>query len=83
MLSGEQELKCMKEKRMQGQISILKCPKFWRESSEQLNLRANSLRGREQFDIEWGYLLIQNVVFVNGKTNVLENVNIKILVNYM
>ena len=40
----------------ESQISILKCPKFWRVSCEQLNLRSNSQKGGEKVETEWGYL---------------------------
>ena len=41
VLSGEQELKRMKKKRMEMQIEILKCPKFWRTAVNESNLRTN------------------------------------------
>ena len=41
---------------MQEKISILKCPKFWREQTDKLNLRTNSFGGRVNYEIEWGYL---------------------------
>ena len=56
VLVGTEELKCMKDKRMQDQISILKCPKFWRQTNAAMNLRSNSFEGRVKYDVEWGYL---------------------------
>ena len=56
MLSGEKELECMKENKIQKQISILKCPKFWRENSGMQNLRASSFQGHEKYEAQWGYL---------------------------
>ena len=41
---------------MEKKISILKCPKFWRERAELANLRAHSLKGRAKYDTEWVYL---------------------------
>ena len=83
MLSDEKELQRIKEERGRGQITILKCPKFWRTSGERLNLRSNSQKGVEKFDIEWGYLYSTDCDILKLKMNVLENVNIEILVNYM
>ena len=56
VLSGETELKCMRGARMQSQIAVLKCPKFWRENSGAQNLRAYSFKGCEKFEIQWAYL---------------------------
>ena len=56
VLAGTEELKCMKDKRMQDQISILKCPKFWRQTNVAMNLRSNSFEGRVKYDVEWDYL---------------------------
>ena len=56
VLSAGKELQRMKEERFQGQISILKCPKFWRESGERPNLRSNFKKGREKIETEWEYL---------------------------
>ena len=47
VLSSEEELKRMKEKTMQEKISILKCPRFWREPKTDQNLRTNLLKGDE------------------------------------
>ena len=41
VLSSEEELKRMKERKMQEKISILKCPRFWRERESGQNLRTN------------------------------------------
>ena len=41
---------------MTEKIAILKCPKFWREDTNAVNLRTNSLRGDIKYDIEWGHL---------------------------
>ena len=54
VLSEEEELKCMRDSRIQ--IAVLKCPKFWREKRDSQNLRANSFKGREKFELQWGYL---------------------------
>ena len=45
VLSSETELKRMTERTMQEKISVLKCPKFWRESKDNQNLRTNLLEG--------------------------------------
>ena len=56
VLAGTEELKCMRDKKMQNQISILKCPKFWRQTNAAMNLSSNSFEGRVKYDVEWGYL---------------------------
>ena len=56
VLAGTEELKCMRDKKMQYQISILKFPKFWRQTNAAMNLGANSSEGRVKYDVEWGYL---------------------------
>ena len=45
ILSSEKELRRMKEERVQGQISIMKCLRFWRECGERSNLRSNFSKG--------------------------------------
>ena len=56
VLSGEEKLKCMKDSRMQNQISILKCPRFWKTQTSATNLRSNSFEGNVKYESEWGYL---------------------------
>ena len=56
VLAGTEESKCMRDKKMQNQISILKCPKFWRQTNAAMNLRSNSFEGLVKYDVEWGYL---------------------------
>ena len=46
----------MNEAKMQEKISILKCPKFWREQTDKLNLRTTYFGGRVNYEVEWGYL---------------------------
>ena len=46
----------MREERIQGQISILKCPKFWGDNGQNLNLMSNFIKGQEKIEIEWGNL---------------------------
>ena len=84
MLSGEEELERMKEERIQKQISILKCPKFWRVSGERLNLRSNFQKGREKVETEWGYLYNTDCDICKSE-NICkrESVNIGLFVNYM
>ena len=45
MFSREEELKRMKEKKMQETISILKCLRFWRNCENDQNLRTNFFKG--------------------------------------
>ena len=56
VLSSELELKRMKERTMQEKISVLKCPKFWREINNDQNLRTNFLKGDVKYEIKWGHL---------------------------
>ena len=56
VLSSEQELKRMKERHMQEQISVIKCPKFWRESRSDQNLRTNLLKGYVEYEVKGGHL---------------------------
>ena len=51
VLSGEQELKRMKEKRMEKQIGILKCPKFWRIVVNESNLQTNFVKGDVKYEV--------------------------------
>ena len=56
VLSNEEDLKKMNDERIQKKIAILKCPRFWREQTNAVNLRTNSLKGHVNYDVEWGYL---------------------------
>ena len=56
MLSSEEDLKKMNDERIQKKIAILKCQRFWREQTNVVNLRTNSLKGHVNYDVEWGYL---------------------------
>ena len=56
VLAAEKELKFMRDSRIQRQIAILKGPKFWRKTSGVQNLRTNSFKGREKWEVQWGYL---------------------------
>ena len=56
VLSGEEELKRMKERRMEKQIGILKCPKFWRKAVDKSNLRTNFVKGDVKYEVQWGHL---------------------------
>ena len=46
----------MRDSRMRSQIAVLKCLEFWRENRGVQNLRTNSFKGREKFEIQQGYL---------------------------
>ena len=83
MLSSEQELKRMKERTMQEKISVLKCPKFWRESKDNQNLRTNLLKGDVKYEVSGGICTKLIVISVNVKMNVKEYVNIEIFVHYL
>ena len=41
---------------MQKKISILKCPKFWRNQTDELNLRTKSIGERVNYEVKCGYL---------------------------
>ena len=56
VLSSEEELKQMKERKMQEKISILKCPRFWRERESDQNLQTNFLKGDVKYEGKWGNL---------------------------
>ena len=45
MLSNDEDLQKMNDERIQKKIAILKCPRFWREQTNAVNLRTNSLKG--------------------------------------
>ena len=55
-LARTEEFKFMRDRKMQNQISILKCPKFWIRINAAMNLRSNSFEGHVKYDVEWGYL---------------------------
>ena len=46
----------MQDQRMQSRISILRCPRFWKDDQATVNLRSNFSEGRVKYDTEWGYL---------------------------
>ena len=52
VLSNEEDSQKMNEARMQKKISILKCPKFWRQRTDATNLRTNYLKGHVKYDTE-------------------------------
>ena len=56
VLSNEEDLQKMNEERMQENISILKCPKFWNCSKDAVNLKTNSFEGCAKYNTEWGNL---------------------------
>ena len=56
VLSSETELKRMKERTMQEKISVLTRPKFWREITNDQNLRTNFSKGDVKYEIIWGHL---------------------------
>ena len=58
---------------MQSQISILKCPKFWRETKTTTNLRSNSFEGRVKYDVEWGYLYDKDCEMCKKKNECKQN----------
>ena len=83
VLSSEMELKQMKERKMQEKISILKCPKFWRESKGDQNLRTNLLKGDVKYEVKWGHLYKTDCEICKHKNECKEYVNIEIFVNYL
>ena len=64
MLAGEKELHKMNEAEVKRQISILKCPKFWRAIGDAANSWTNSFRGR----VEWGFLYNTECKLCKNKT---------------
>ena len=52
VLAGEEKLKKMNKAEVKNQISVLKCPKFWRVAGDATNSWTNSFKGR----VKWGYL---------------------------
>ena len=52
VLAGGQELEQINEAEERQQISILKCPRFWRSTATNANSWTNSFKGR----VQWGYL---------------------------
>ena len=83
VLSGEEDLKGLREEVVEKKISILKCPKFWRENAESVNLRINSLKRHVKYYTEWGYLYSNDCESVKVKMNVQNYVIIGMFVNYM
>ena len=53
VLAGTEELTKMNELTMQNTISILRCPRFWRDNSIS---RSKSSKGDVQNEKQWGYL---------------------------
>ena len=70
VLSSEEELKKMNDERIQKKIAILKCPRFWREQTNAVNLRTNSLKGHVNYDVEWGYLYENDCQICKKRMNV-------------
>ena len=73
VLSGEKELKCMKYSRMQSQISILKCRRFWKTKTNSTNLRSNSFEGNVKYESEWGYLYDKDCEICKLKNECIRN----------
>ena len=83
VLSSEEGLQRINEEKMQKNISVLKCPRVWRERVNGENLQTNLLKGNVKYEIEWGNLYNNDFQLWKKKRNVKESVNIEILVNYM
>ena len=56
MLSSEEDLQRMNEEKRKKKISVLKCPRFWRERVNGENLCTNLLKGDVKYEIKWGHL---------------------------
>ena len=54
VLSNEEDFKRMKEEGVHRKISILECPKFWREPKKLVNSRAHSLERHVKHEIKTG-----------------------------
>ena len=65
VLAGSEELKQMNEAESSNQISILKCPKFWRIHEQIGNSWTNSFKGR----VSWGYLYHNDCKICKNKNN--------------
>ena len=83
VLSGEEDLKRMKDKRMEKRIGILKCIKFWRNAVDESNLRTNFVKRDVKHKVRWGYLYNTDCQICKRKNHCNENLNIEMFVNYM
>ena len=46
----------MKDAEVQNKISVLDCPRFWRETTNVANLRTNISEERANYEVKWGFL---------------------------
>ena len=69
VLAGTEELSKMNELTMQNTISILRCPRFWRDNSI---LRSKFLKGDVQNEKQWGYLYNMGCELCNLKNECKE-----------
>ena len=83
VLSSEEDLQRMNEEKMQINISVVKCPRFWREQVNDEYLRTNLFKGDVKYEIEWGNLYNNDCQICKQKMNVEESIHIEILPNYM
>ena len=56
VLSPAEELKCLRDQRMQREISILKNPRFWIGTDGSSILRTKLFKGDAKYEVEWGHL---------------------------
>ena len=55
LLSAE-ELKCLRNQRLQRQIAILKNSRFWTDTDGSSILRTKLFKGDAKYEVEWGHL---------------------------
>ena len=70
VLSSEKNLKNMNKESIQQKIAILKCPRFWREQTNAVNLRTNSWKGHANYDENGGIYLKTIIKSVRKRMNV-------------
>ena len=84
MLSSETELSRMSDAETKKKIAILKCPRYWRqETNDVVNSRTNLLKKHVKYEEEWGCLCHADCQFCKNKNECNEIVNIRAFVNYM
>ena len=62
----------MNEENMQKKISVLKCPRFWRERVNGEDLRTNLLKWDVKYDRAWGHLYNSNCQIYKRKNECKE-----------
>ena len=74
VLSNEAELSRMNNAETKKKIAILKCPRYWRqETNDAVNSRTNLSKGHVKYEEEWGYLYYADCQFCKNKNECNEN----------